>query len=259
MTHGKDSMRIIDGNNLLHRIAESARGIHPVRFLYTRFVSLPETTLIVWDGPYANKRRQEIFPGYKQNRRPKEESQYRFFDIAKGVLRFTPAIQIECPGWEADDVIGTLVEKYHQGRNLIVETNDGDYWQHSEKCLLPLVSKKWHVFTAEECILYKSMVGDSKDGIPGLKGFGKLSWAYFNEEAKLKIIQAIHEDDFSLLLTVTCWPKRVKVTEELFEELKLYYKLNKYWEVPAKEIDDVLFAGKLNIDAAEIFMGKFMI
>jgi hypothetical protein len=254
-------MRIIDGNNLLHRVAEkpSYGGIHPVREVFTRFYSPPETTIIVWDGPYANKRRQEIFPEYKMNRRDREESKFKFFEIAKGVLRFTPVIQVEIPGWEADDIIGTMVDRWHTERRIIVETNDGDYWQHSDKCLLPLVSKKWHKFTPEDCILYKALVGEAKDNVKGVKGFGPKSWDYFDKDTRDRLRLAIKTEDYSLFLTCDNWPPKIKRTEQLFKDVCLYWKLNQCWTVPEEEIDDALFVGRPNLQAAEIFMENYLI
>lgn len=253
-------MRLIDGNNLLHRSLEvSGYGIHPVRSLYTRFCSPPETTIIVWDGPYANKRRKEIYPAYKADRKPKEESKLAFFDVAKGVLRFTPCIQIECVGWEADDIIGTLIERYHRDHVLTVETNDGDYWQHKDKCVLPLISKKWRGFTAEDSILHKCLVGDLKDGIPGIKGFGTKSWELLSPEAKAYLRVAIKTNNYSTFLSLEDWPPKIKRTQEVFDTLCLYWKLKKYWVVPDKEIDDVVFCGKLNLNAAEIYMESYLI
>jgi 5'-3' exonuclease, N-terminal resolvase-like domain len=253
-------MRLIDGNNLLHRSLEvQGYGIHPVRKLYSEFCSPRDTTIIVWDGPYANKRRKEIYEGYKDNRRPKEESKMAFFDVAKGVLRFTPVIQVECVGWEADDVIGTLIDRYHGKHKLIVETNDGDYWQHKDKCVLPLVSKKWHGFSAQDSILNKCLVGDRKDGIPGIKGFGEKSWEMLSPHSRSLLRAAIKTNNFYNFEAVPDWPPKVQRTPEMFELLKLYWKLKEYWPVPHKEIDDVVFSGKLNIPAAEIFMEGYLI
>lgn len=254
-------MLIIDGNNLLHRLAidRVGYGVHPVRQLYNRLCSPADTTVVVWDGPSANKRRKDLFKGYKANRRPKEESKYQFFDIAKGVLRFTPCIQVEIPGWEADDVIGTLINRYHESHNITVETNDGDYWQHKDKCHLPLISKKWHSFTAEDCVLYKTLVGDAKDGIPGLKGFGEKSWLMMPRVAKDRLLEAIRSRDYELFVTIEGWPSRVKIGENSFQEILLYWELNSCWSVPTDEIDSCLKPGKSNLMAAEIFMEKFLI
>ena len=252
-------MRIVDGNNLLHRVADGVGyGVHPVREVYSRFCSPPETTIIVWDGPYSKKRRQEIFPEYKSNRRPKEESKFQFFEIAKGVLRFTPVIQIEIPGWEADDIIGTLINKYHKKNNLVVETNDGDYWQHKDKCLLPLVTKKWHGMSADECLLYKSTVGESKGEGTGIKGFGIKAWEALNDETKRGMILAAKLEDQDRFFTLTDLPKKFRTTEA-FGQMCLCWKLKSYWTVPEEEIDKHIQQGRLSIPAAEIFMEKFLI
>lgn len=252
-------MRLIDGNNLLHRVADQQSfGVHPVRTIYSRFCSPPETTVIVWDGPYANKRRQEIFPEYKANRRPKEESKYKFFEIAKGVLRFAPIIQVEIPGWEADDIIGTLVNRWHTQYPLVVETNDGDYWQHKDKCALPLVTKKWHHMSADECLLYKASVGEAKDNVKGMRGFGEITWQKLSEAGRRQLLLAVKLEDQDRFFQLTELPEKIRTVEN-FGLLCLCWKLNTYWPVPEKEIDDAMFVGKLNITAAEIFMEGFML
>lgn len=251
-------MRIVDGNNLLHRVAEhGGGGIHPVREVYNRFYSPPETTIIVWDGPYANKRRQAVFPEYKATRRPKEESKYAFFDLVKGVLNFTPVIQVEIPGWEADDIVGTLINRFHP-KEMVVETNDGDYWQHKDKCKLPLVTKRWHKMSADECLLYKATVGESKDNLKGMKGFGDGGWNKLTLEAKQQLILACKLEDQDRFFKLEEIPKKLR-TMENFGLMCMCWNLNSYWPVPEKEIDDHMKVGKSNPAAAEIFLGKYML
>ena len=122
-----------------------------------------------------------------------------------------------------------------------------------------MVSQKWHSFTAEDCLLYKSLVGDTKDGIPGVQGFGEISWLRLTPHAKSLLRVAIKTDNYSTFLSIEDWPPKIKRTQECFESLKLYWKLNKYWTVPDKEIDDVVYTGKLNIPAAEIFLENYLI
>ena len=258
-------MRIIDGNNLLHRLATErvGFGVHPVRQLFNRLCNPQETTIIVWDGPYANKRRKEIYPKYKQNRRPKEESKMAFFDVAKGILTFTPTIQMELVGWESDDVIGTLVRRFHTQHSITVETNDGDFWQLSDKCLLPLVSKKWHKFTPDSCLLFKALVGESKDNVTGVKGFGAKAWEYLEPERQRELILALKTDDYQLF--VPHYDKFSGAVQknytplELWEEIKLCWRLNSFWDVPNDEIDSAMKVGKQNYAAAEIYMEQFLI
>ena len=259
-------MIIIDGNNLLHRLAieRVGFGVHPVRQLFNRLCSPRETTIVVWDGPYANKRRKEIYPKYKANRRPKEESKMEFFDVAKGVLSFTPVIQVEIPGWESDDVIGTLVRRYCADHDITVETNDGDFWQLHTKCHLPLVSKKWHSHSEDSCLLFKALVGEAKDNVTGIKGFGPKSWDGIPEKQRQKLVAYLKTDDFRMF-QASIWPlmppavrKRYSVAE-LWDEIKLCWKLNSFWNVPLDEVDANMKVGKQNFAAAEIYMEQFLI
>jgi len=259
-------MRIIDGNNLLHRLAidRVGFGVHPVRQLFNRLCSPAETTIIVWDGPYANSRRKAIYEKYKANRKPKEESKVEFFDVAKGVLSFTPTIQMELHGWESDDVIGTLVKRYHKDHNITVETNDGDFWQLSDKCHLPLVSKKWHKFSPDSCLLFKALVGESKDNVTGVRGFGPTSWEKIPEIQRQKLVAYIKTDSFIDFQDEVygLFPPGVRKnysTEALWKEINLCWKLNSFWDVPLEEIDASMKVGKQNFAAADIYMEQFLI
>lgn len=126
----------------------------------------------VWDGRGHNQRRRDIFADYKMNRSPVAEDVYAQVRLWRKLLRWSPAMQIEVEGWESDDVIGTLVRKY-PGR-FEVFTNDADYLQISHLCKLNGVRDlgvphKW-------IPLYKALVGDKSDNIPGITGFGHKRW-----------------------------------------------------------------------------------
>lgn len=258
-------MRIVDGNNFIHRLAVErvGFGIHPVRQLFNRLCNPPETTIVVWDGPYANSRRKEIYEKYKANRRPKEESKIEFFNIAKGVVHFTPVIQMEIRGWESDDVIGTLVRRYHKDHDITVESNDGDFWQLSDKCHLPLVSKKWHKFSPDSCLLFKALVGESKDNVTGVSGFGPKAWDKMHDDHKTRLVEALKADDkhmfAGLYMHFSPTVRRRYSHQTLWDEIRLCWKLNSFWDVPVEEIDANMKPGKINHAAAEIYMENFLI
>lgn len=258
-------MRIIDGNNFIHRLAVErvGFGVHPVRQLFNRLCNPPETTIIVWDGPYANKRRKEIYPKYKATRRPKEESKIEFFNMAKGIVHFTPVIQVEIVGWESDDIIGTFVKRFHGDHDITVESNDGDFWQLSTKCHLPLVSKKWHFHTEDSCLLFKSLVGEAKDNVTGVKGFGMKSWEMMPENTRQKLVYQIKRQDYQAFAEIYDeFPPAVRKKyniKELWDEINLCWKLNSFWDVPTEEIDANMRVGKVNFAAAEIYMENFLI
>lgn len=167
-------IRIFDGNNVLRRLAE--RRDHMVGALSMnlrmRYEAVLPTDIWVWDGRNHNERRREIFPDYKMNRSPVAEDVYAQIRLWRKLLRWSPATQIEVEGWEADDVIGTIVRQYPH--RCEVHTNDMDYAQVSHLCKLNGVKDKGvpHKWIP----LYKALVGDKSDNIPGITGFGHKRW-----------------------------------------------------------------------------------
>ncbi len=146
--------------------------------------------------------RVEEFTGYKAHRKPMEDdlsSQIpKVFEIidAFGVARAS------LPGYEADDVIGTMVEKYaDEDVEFVIVSNDQDLWQlvgDKVKVMSPMArgNVDWigeeevmarHGFTPQQIPDYKGLRGDPSDNIPGVYGVGdktakKLIYEYKNIE-----------------------------------------------------------------------------
>jgi DNA polymerase I len=128
--------------------------------------------------------RNEIYPQYKANRQecPPELAQqmpyFREFCVAMGLPVF------ELPGYEADDVIGTLVKRLcHEGFYTTIISADKDLCQLVSDMVVVKDTMRDRVFDAvavkekfgvspEQMIDYLSLTGDSSDNIPGLKGVG---------------------------------------------------------------------------------------
>lgn len=132
--------------------------------------------------------RVEEFTGYKAHRKPMEDdlsSQIpKVFEIidAFGIARLSLA------GYEADDVIGTMVEKYkHDDLDIIVVSNDRDLWQLVDDHVMIMNPRSkgevdWigekevearYGFGPEKIIEYKALKGDPSDNIPGVYGVGE--------------------------------------------------------------------------------------
>lgn len=180
------TIRIIDGNNVLRRKLEQL-GATALTQLYVEAVQLPagETRQIwVWDGPNAKKARREIFPGYKANRPDAPDEFYRTMDTFKQLLNHSNAIQITVPEYEADDVIAELVKSVGPDEQVMIDSNDGDFIQllTNPNIQLAYVSQK---STAPEWMrLFKTLVGDSSDEIPGLSRFGQKTWETLTDDHK---------------------------------------------------------------------------
>jgi hypothetical protein len=168
---------LYDGNNVMRRATEkrSMPGFVPMGFRqrYEFTMAKPVGSQIwVWDGKGHNKRRQDIYPLYKSNREPMGEDIFSQIRLWRKALAHSHAIQITVEGWEADDVIGTLVRR--RPHQCIVHTNDMDYGQVDDICTLNGVNLKG--VPGRWVPLYKAMVGDSSDNIKGIPGFGHGRW-----------------------------------------------------------------------------------
>lgn len=151
----------------------------------------PVDVIAAWDG--GNQRRKGLFPDYKLKRsqRKKEpvegEQLDRLYKMVKDFLAGMGCIQVSVPGVEADDLIAYLsrgIKPY-----TIVHTVDNDLTQLANETCLVMVHYKTEVKTeavyvddkgnevpAHLVALYKSLIGDTSDEYPGVKGVGAVAW-----------------------------------------------------------------------------------
>lgn len=174
------NLRIVDGNNWFRRRAEVDLVGMPVSNCFNEVQRHAENSLVIvcWDGFQSLVKRRAIYPEYKVGRKSAGDSIYESQNLLKKVLSFSKAISIQCNGYEADDVIAALCYKY-ENIPVYVDSNDLDLWQlgrpmFREKSPEPVRYLK----------LYKTIVGDPSDNIPGFKGFGKGAWAKLSDENK---------------------------------------------------------------------------
>lgn len=133
--------------------------------------------------------RHEIFPEYKAQRDAMPEdisNQLPYIDRLYEAFNITT---IRIPGYEADDIIGTLA---HQASDLgftsLMVTPDKDYDQLVTDNILVMkpgrkgseiemlgvaeVLEKWGIERVEQVIDVLALMGDSSDNIPGIPGIG---------------------------------------------------------------------------------------
>lgn len=132
--------------------------------------------------------RHEAYEEYKANRPEEmpEELSTQWPYIREGLESFEIPIY-ELPGFEADDVIGTLAKKAaDNGQNVLILTGDRDAFQLINDKIKVLVPSKgelkeygrkevfdyWGIWP-EQVIDFKSLCGDASDNIPGIKGIGE--------------------------------------------------------------------------------------
>ncbi len=192
---------LVDGNSLANRAfyalppLSTGSGV-PTGAVYgfltmlLRFVAEkdPSHIVIAFDHPSPTFR-HSMFDGYKKTRKPTPESLIAQMPVLKDVLTALNLPQVECPGYEADDVLGTLAKAgKEQGLAVTILTGDRDCLQlldHTVEVVLPVRGisqvREYLPGTFEEemgippslIVDLKALAGDSSDNIPGVKGIGE--------------------------------------------------------------------------------------
>jgi DNA polymerase-1 len=149
----------------------------------------PDSLVVVFD-PDGPTFRHTDYPLYKANRdKQPEDIQIALPYIKRFLEGFRiPVIIVE--NFEADDVIGTIALKAtEEGMQAYMVTPDKDYGQLvSENIFMykPMgngeghevlgveeIKKKWRIKNTLQVIDFLSIMGDSTDNIPGIKGIGE--------------------------------------------------------------------------------------
>lgn len=149
----------------------------------------PDYLAVAFD-PAGGTFRHEAYPEYKAQRDATPEDIKRSVPVIKEILQAYNIPILEVPGFEADDVIGTLAKKAESiGLSVQMVTPDKDYAQlvspnitmcrpgHGAKGMELLgpaeVCEKYGVRAPENVIDYLSLTGDAADNIPGCPGVGE--------------------------------------------------------------------------------------
>lgn len=200
MSKKRATIAVFDGHALLHR------GFHAIRFLSTKdgvptngvygFTMMllnaikelkPEFVVVAWDMP-GKTFRHDLDVKYKATRKPTDPNLVPQFDITKELLAVFEIPVIGVTGYEADDVIGTLAERYKKDYEVVIVTGDMDELQLVDEHVSVYTLKKGFSDTIlydpaavearygvnpQEFLVTKALKGDSSDNIPGVKGIGE--------------------------------------------------------------------------------------
>lgn len=194
-------MRIlaIDGNSIMNRAFYGIRMLTTSKGVYTNAVTgfmniylkeiaevEPDCTAVAFDLR-APTFRHKADASYKANRKGMPEELAYQMPLIKKLLRCLGVKIIECEGYEADDILGT-VSKIFGGENdeCFILTGDRDSLQLiTERCTVRLATNRETInYTPErfrrdygfepiQLIQLKALMGDSSDNISGVKGIGE--------------------------------------------------------------------------------------
>lgn len=139
--------------------------------------------------PHGKTFRHEAFEQYKAQREETPEDIKKAVPVIKEILQAMNIAILEIPGYEADDVIGTLAgQAEREGYEVYMATPDKDYGQlvsehvymyrprHSggfEQMGPTEVCEKYGISHQQQVIDLLGLMGDASDNIPGCVGVGE--------------------------------------------------------------------------------------
>jgi len=202
----------IDGLNLFFRNFAminivNEHGVHVgglggfIRSLGTLINAIEPTSMyVVFDGENSSMNRKNIFSEYKAGRHQSRITNWEIFENVRDehdakidqivrlidYLKCLPVKTIALDKVEADDIIAHLATKITQDNDnsrAFIVSSDKDFIQlASDKiCVYRPIEKDYYtadtvmkkfVVLPENFILYKVLMGDSSDRVPGIKGLG---------------------------------------------------------------------------------------
>lgn len=238
-------MILIDGNNYFRRQIETCPYGQNVarRIFYAAFRS--EGAIWCWDSPTGNARRKAVFPGYKEGRPPLNPDVFRGMQFVKQLLALTPQHQITVEGYEADDVIAALAARFRKA-GVMPTILSTDWDLAATGCPVPDAKAKDAV-TPPWIRLYKTLVGDKTDRIPGIRGFALPAWeATRPDHPRLQLAIATGDRDF---LEAYDWPPRGRPKD--LDELFALWEITGFYPVPDDVLNASLVPGRPDAAAGE--------
>ncbi len=233
-------IRLVDFNNYARRMLYAGRTIRQI--LSEAYDDEDLDQYWIADGFNCNARRRALFPDYKKNRQHEPgDSIFDALDFMKSNLKHTNAVFIEVPGYEADDVIAHLANAFSaEGERVHIDSNDLDLYALSA---LPGVTiTRTSEVPPEDIRLYKTLVGDPSDNIPGLPSLGPKTFLKNNWTGLCESLKNLSETP-----NVSGLPDRIATAIQAeWESLKIYWQVVGFCEVPEEQIIDNLKVGILN-------------
>ena len=191
---------VIDGNSIINRAFYGIRILTTKSGKYTNAIFgmvnmvtrqldaiKPDYCAVAFDIKHPTFR-HEMYEGYKAGRHPTPPELLAQFADAKECLMLMGIKVLELPGWEADDIQGTIAKMAHN------EKDTESYILSGDRDLLQLIDDKVTVLLAtntdtltmkreqfrekygiepELFVEMKALMGDSSDNIPGVAGVGE--------------------------------------------------------------------------------------
>lgn len=263
-----DKILLVDGHSILNRAfyglpdLTNSKGEHTNAVL--GFINIilkvideekPTHLAVAFDVHHPTFR-HEMFAEYKGTRKGMPEELRSQVPMMKEVLKAMGVTVVEMPGFEADDIIGTLSRTgENAGMDVTVLSGDRDLLQlATDKVLIKIPKTKGGHTTVEsyhakevvelygvtptEFIDMKGLMGDASDNIPGVPGIG--------EKTASKIISTYHSIEEAHAHLDEIKPKKAMENLEEFYDQALM----------SKELATIKLDVPLDKNLSEMIMGN---
>lgn len=205
--HGEDVMRSSKG--------VPTNGVYGMTMMLRKLIQYSKAShlVVLWDINRDTFRRK-IYPEYKANRKEQNVDLKEQYGVMQDLLKAMNIFQLGIDGYEADDLVGSLVERFKDSISITMVTKDRDYFQllnsstrlwlntstyeklkesyYGTKKVEDLFKAPYRVpdnffeynvdnievlygVRADQVVDYKSLEGDTSDNIPGVAGVGEKS------------------------------------------------------------------------------------
>ena len=249
---------IIDGNSIINRAYFGVRplttktGKHTnaifgmINIISRQLDSLkPDYCAVAFDVKHPTFR-HEMFTEYKAGRNPTPPELLEQFPDAKECLELMGIHVMELPGYEADDIQGTVAKMAHtcpEQTESYVLSGDRDLLQLIDDKVTVLLAgnsetktmraeefKEKYGILPTEFVDMKALMGDSSDNIPGVRGIGEKTAATLIQ--KFSTLEGIYENIDDPAITKSVRAKLIDGKDNAFLSRRLA-KINT--EAPIKE------------------------
>lgn len=193
-----DKLVIIDGNSIMYRSffalpllsnseGEYSNAIYGFAMQVINIINNvnPKYMVVAFDAA-KHTFRNDLFDGYKANRKPMPDELRGQIPALKEMLKLMNVTVVEQQGIEGDDIIGIVSKKFLDTETIIV-TGDRDSFQLVDDFTSVYFTKKGtsdvkvmtvkelkneYGVTPKQFIDLKALQGDTADNIPGVAGVG---------------------------------------------------------------------------------------
>ena len=234
----KPTLVLIDAHAIIHRAyhalpdlttpsGEPAGALYGLAAMLVKLIKelKPDYIAAAYDLP-GKTHRHEAYEEYKGTRAKTDDALVAQFDRSREIFKAFHVPMYDAPGFEADDIIGTLAEKLKKDFNIIIASGDMDTLQlvDGERVQVFTLKKglndtilydekaveERYGFKPKLLTDYKGLRGDPSDNIIGVKGIG--------EKTATKIIDAYGTIE-NLYTALAKDREKVKEKAELTERL----------------------------------------